>query len=409
MPDVALEPSPTFEIGFDAPSPVRTALAGIGRAEDLKFSPDGARLAIAGADRGRILVLEIEAGFEAQRARVAATGFLELVSPAFKYPHGLCWLDERTIAVANRGAELAIVALPDDPLPPSRRCELAPLRTLGIAEFAVTPGSVAARSVGLGLVELLVGNDQVDSIARHLLDRRDGWAPLASELALERGLAGPDGVAYSASGHWVAISNHHRNEILIFRNDPGFGRESAPHAILSGVACPHGLCFAADDRRLLVADAGAPFMHVFRRGDGGWSADSALEAGIQVYDRASFRRGHYAEAEGGPKGVDLRRDGRLMAVCCERTPLAFFDLRRHLPADMPEARPGRAPEAEEARAALIRALTVKRLDAHEAVAAISLACQHQRRSITASRSWRYTAPLRRLAHAVRRATPWRQS
>ncbi len=49
-----------MQIDYDTTDEVRQAIARLGRTEDLAFSPDGRRLAIAGFARNRILVIDVE-------------------------------------------------------------------------------------------------------------------------------------------------------------------------------------------------------------------------------------------------------------------------------------------------------------------------------------------------------------
>jgi len=45
-----------------------------------------------------------------------------------------------------------------------------------------------------------------------------------------------------------------------------------------------------------------------------------------VLDDDTFNRGRANPQEGGPKGLDLDRSGKVMAVTCEEQALAFFSL-----------------------------------------------------------------------------------
>lgn len=396
-----------MQMRFDAPGPVKAALGRIGRAEDVHFAPGGGRLALACADRNRLLILDIEARPADPPAEVVATDYLELTSPSLLYPHGLFWLDEETLVVASRGGTVAIFALPPG-RPESRRLELDPARRIDLSDFVLTPGSVSVRQVGLGLFELLVCNNHVDQVIRILLDQRDDYAVIASEVLVDKGLDVPDGVAHSASGRWIAISNHDRHCVLVFRNDKDLGRGSKPQAVLRGVECPHGLRFTAHDRLLVVADAGKPLVHLFRSDDGDWTGERAPDVSLNVFGNRAMSGANQIVGESGPKGVDVSEDGRLMVVCHEGLPIAFFDIGAHLPADAGPAPEAAPPEAEQARAALVRALAAKRFTVQDAVRAISLASQRQHQMILDSRSWRYTAPLRHAARILRLRVPWRR-
>jgi hypothetical protein len=398
-----------MEIAFDAGEAVRAALARIGRTEDVRFSPDERRLALAGLEANRLLVLDVETG-----PIVSLTGFIEIESDALRSPHGVAWLDPHVLAVANRGGAVTLFELPAH-RPRSERARLEPLRTIGADARGLvgTPGSVSAIPIGLDLVELLVCNNFVHHVSRHLLDRRNGYAMLAADLLLDGELEVPDGVAHGPGGRWIAVSNHDRHNVLLYRNDVPPGQAGSPAGTLRGVAFPHGLRFAANGTALLVADAGAPFVRLFRSADGDWSGERFPSASIRVLTDEAFARGNSNPQEGGPKGIDVTRDARLMVATCERQPLAFFDLAAMLDqagaTAVPEADEA-GDEAERARTALLRYFVAAEARVAGATEAIRRSSEREIRLMANSRSWRLTAPLRRLKDAVNRVRPrrWRQ-
>jgi hypothetical protein len=392
-----------MEIAFTAGDEVRAAIARIGRTEDLHFSPGGDRLALVGMIENRILLLDVEADFGAEAPRIRIAGCLEIDSDALRLPHGLGWLDERTVAVANRAGEVAIFALPDA-RPGSGRVTLRPERSFGatLADLARTPGSVAVAPAGLGLFELLVCNNYVHHVTRHLIDGRGGYALLASEILVKEGLEVPDGVAQSPSGRWIAVSNHNRGCVFVFRNDDGLDHGAGPDGVLRGVRHPHGLTFSADERALLVADAEAPFVHLFRSDDCDWSGERAPSESIRVFGDETFARGNLHPGEGGPKGIGLAESGALMAISCEERPLAFFDVRGLGLAAAPTAGARRRrSEAERARATLLRYLAARPSSIPAAAEAIVRQSEREVQQLLASRSWRLTALLRWLATLLR--------
>jgi hypothetical protein len=106
-------------------------------------------------------------------------------------------------------------------------------------------------------------------------------------------------------------------------------------------------------------------------------------------DDAAFERGRYNPEEGGPKGLDVDAGSRVLVVTSECQPLAFFDVRALL-----------ALAGGSAREQSILGI------GHE----LSLMRESRRRADKAaeadvlrnSRSWRITAPLRRLNAVFRR-------
>ena len=76
----------------------------------------------------------------------------------------------------------------------------------------------------------------------------------------------PDGVAVNRDNRWIAVSNHGGHSVLLFENSPQLNLNSRTDGVLAGVACPHGVRFTPDDNFVLVADAGAPYVHVYCEG-----------------------------------------------------------------------------------------------------------------------------------------------
>lgn len=391
-----------MEINFTASDEVRTAVSRLGRTEDVQFSPSEDRLAVAAFNRSRLLVLTFETNWESDPPTVSLKGSLEIQSDALQQPHGLCWIDARTIVVANRAGRLAIFDIPESPV--SGRIHLSPVQTLGgeAIDLLTTPGSVSVVPIGPDVLEIAVCNNYAHHVSRHVVDRRAGYAVIASEVLVRDGLAVPDGISYSPSGHWIAVSNHGHHNVLLFRNDRDLGPGSQPNAVLSGLHYPHGLRFVESGRSILVADAGAPFVHLYRSGSE-WRGGLQPQASIRVLREEAFKRGNSDPAQGGPKGIDVTRDGKLMVVSCEEAPFAFFDVRGLL-----EPQSTLHPdnlESEAAREALLRHMVFDQTKMDEATAAIRRATDLEIGRMTQSRSWRLTAPLRQISALLRKAAP----
>ncbi|MGE0686279.1 MAG: hypothetical protein AB7P33_06030, partial [Dehalococcoidia bacterium] len=328
------EPMMLQPLDFDAPPDVRDALAAMGRTEDVALSPGGGRLAIAEFARNRILVLEVEREERLTTGRVVLSRFVELSSPRFRSPHGLCFLDEDILVVASREGTLTLHRLPALSLS-TGHLDSSPIQTIrpGLLRQKVTPGSVATLAVGPSEVEMLVCNNYQNTVTRHLLDPRRNYRSKTSHTLLQRRLDVPDGVAVSPDGRWIAISNHSTYTVLVFENGGELNPQSEPAGILTNVECPHGLKFTGDGGALLVASAATPFIHVFERDalvDGlrrdDWLGMRAPAGSLQVMDDETYQRGRTNDEEGGPKGLVVSTDLNLVATTSEFQPLAFFEL-----------------------------------------------------------------------------------
>lgn len=394
------------ELRYTAGAEAEAAIGRIGRTEDVKFSPNAKLLAIAGLRTNLILVLRVELDCADGGEGIRLSRPIEIESAVLDGPHGLAWLDDDTLIVANRTGEITIFGLPERPGP----ARLEPLRIFGpeMGGLINSPGSLSLADAGGGLVELLVCNNYIHNVSRHLLDRNDGFAMVASETLLRRNLDVPDGIAHCPAGRWIAVSNHTQRNVGLYRNDPGLDRRSPPDGLLEGISYPHGLKFLAGGRALLVADAGGPFVHLFVA-DSDWQGEHRPVASIRVMDANMFKEGQFSLQEGGPKGLDALAGEGLMVTTCQKQPLAFFDLHALPLPDAWIAPPPPGNDAERRREILggYHARSEKRI--YDAVAVATelgrARLERLEREFRESRSWRITAPLRAALDFGRRLRP----
>jgi hypothetical protein len=313
-------------IAFKASEAVRAALADIGRTEDLRFSPDNRLLAIAGYARKRCLILRIDVETGADGPGVILHNFMELTSDSMGEIHGLDFIDDRTLAIANRDGLVALFALPREE--PAGQCrEIAAIRRVkgGRSCKLNSPGSIAVRLESHGRVSLLVRNNYTHLVTRHVVNRWLGYRATSNQLLLKHGLDIPDGIAISHDGQWIAVSSHGTQDVKLYRMSPSLGPDSKPAGVLQNAGYPHGVRFTADDRHIVVADAGSRMVHVYA-GSGDWTENRAPARSIAVLDEETFLRGRASPEEGGPKGLDIDRSNSVVAVTCEEQTLAFFPL-----------------------------------------------------------------------------------
>lgn len=308
----------------------KQAMARLGRTEDVRFSPDGRRIAIAGFAKGTCLLLDVEIARAAGRPILHITDYMELHSAALNEPHGFDFIDDRTLVVANRMGGIAIFAVPvrteAQPIH-----NLTPLRTItraGLATRLHSPGSVCVSSIENGRCELLVCNNYKHRITRHVIRTDGGWSLPRNSVLLEQGLDVPDGIAVSPDKAWIAISNHLTQSVLVFDNAKRLNRQSRHAGTLLGVSYPHGLRFSPDGDRIYVADAGTPYIHVYQSDLGNWTGEHEPVISLRVLDDETFHKGRHNPEEGGSKGLDLDPSGELLVVTNEEQPLACF----HVPA-----------------------------------------------------------------------------
>ena len=390
-----------MRIPFTAHADLRSVIHRLGRTEDVRWSPSGRSVALAYLFSHRVLVLDVDVRLDADQPRVDVSGGLEIGSPAIDHPHGVIWLDERTLAIASRMGEVGIFELPAR-RPDGGRITLEPVKTFGDdwRDYVKHPGSLSAFPVGLGLVEFLVVNNFVHHVSRHLVDSRDGYAVCASESLIADVAPFPDGVEHSPSGRWIAVTDHNEHAAFVFRNDRSLRAASPPDGTLRGIEHPHGVTFSPDGKWILVADSSRPLVHAYRSEDGNWEGERAPVASIQVISDSICERGRDKGEDGGPKGVHMRSDGFLVATC-EEDPLIFFDLRPVLGdvAAMP-IQPDPVDEAERARLFALRYLDAVRSRTDDATAAFRRISEREVELLLRSRWWRITGPFRRLSASL---------
>ena len=253
--------------------------------------------------------------------------FLEVTSGGIGLVHGLDFIDDQTLVIANRDGHVSVVPLPTGEMA-GRRMHVAPVAEVRGRFLSRTksPGSVGVRRDADGLISLLVCNNYTHHVSRHVLDPQAGYRVVANSVVLRRSLRIPDGIALSHDGEWIAVSSHGTHDVKMFSTGGKLRPWSAPAGTLRQANYPHGLRFSSDDQHVLVADAGAPVIHVYHRGLG-WGGKRSPERSVVVLDEEAFARGRYNEQEGGPKGIDIDRTNRVLAVTCEEQSLAFFSLK----------------------------------------------------------------------------------
>ena len=315
----------SVEVQYSASAAAARALADLGRTEDVQFSPSNRRLAVAAFHHNRIAVFEVEISRSGGKPQVALDGVVEIAAETLKGPHGLCFLDEDTLVVANREGSVEVYRVPASGAPNDA---VIPRRTVpgGASGRIITPGSVAAAPLDDGTIELLVCNNYVNSVTRHVLDRRRDFAVTGDETLLQRGLDVPDGICFSPDRRWLAVSNHNTHGVLLYDRSRRLGPDSEPDGLLRNVLCPHGVRFTFDQEFILVADAAARYVNVYKKGGATWSGTRDPVRLFEAVTPEVFARGRLNPQEGGPKGIDISKDTNVLVMTTEFRTLAFFDV-----------------------------------------------------------------------------------
>lgn len=406
-----------MQLGFTATPDALAAIASIERTEDIRFSPDRRRLALTAITREQLFLFDIQVQAD---KRIHLSGVRILTSAHLQYPHGVDFLDEETLAAANRDGDLCLFRLPPPGTSELQLLQRFPADTLELQG----PGSIAVAPLDAEHHELLVCRNIGHRVSRHVVAATSGYAMTEEALLLGKWLQVPDGISLSPSRRWLAVSNHNTQNGLVYAYSPALDGEPEPLAVLRGSSFPHGIRIGENDGYVLMSDAGAPYVHVYLQSDGQWQGVYDPDLSLQVMDEALFLQGSAGNPqEGGPKGLDIDPSAGLLVTTCAAQPLAFFDLEQVLAA-------ARSRTREHNDAALDLRLELERqqriaqsfIDGIRLARQASLAGQHAAHAearlteasaraayfeartlaLLASSSWRLTAPLRRLLSLRRR-------
>jgi hypothetical protein len=395
------------KIEYAAPQHVQEVIASLGRTEDVRFSPSNGRLAIAEFLKNRITLFDVSV-IDGDPKKIALTDVAEISSTHLNWPHGLDFIDDEKLLVANRGGSACVFELP---LATRGNHELTPQAVVSSGAIT-TPGSVSVSKRERSRCEALICNNYAHSVTRHLIDFNAGYSTTNSAVLLRTCLDIPDGICVSDDAQWIAVSNHSSHTVLLYENNSSLNESSRPDGILRCCMYPHGLRFTSDGRFLLVADSATPYVNIYEKDESGWRGVRIPLLSTRVLNDKDFLRGRHDHETGGPKGIDVSNANGVFVTTCEAQPLAFFDLAAVLEdaclcSDLqrdgasgatekfPRDSNHRLPE-NWLRNKKMREVNYE-LDLHE-VAKAELA------ALTNSKSWRITAPLR-WASSVLKGSP----
>lgn len=314
-------------IEYEATPAVQEAIASLGRTEDIRFSPSGKILAISAFRSSYILLLKIGIVPSASGPKISLTDFVRISSRNIDQPHGMTFLDEGTLVIANRNQFVSIFQLPAMG-GTEKDVVVKPLKTIwrkGVRRLN-SPGSVEVYPISGDDYRLLVCDNYGHVVTTVQLTNKNRLRAGKNRVLLDNGLDIPDGITVSANLQWIAVSNHTPGTVLVYVNEPSLNRASEPAAILQGMDCPHGIRFAGQDSKIIVADAARPYVHVYASKENHWNGEYEPHRIVRVMDDTTFQLGRYNEEEGGPKGIDADQEAGVFVMTCEYQPLTFYNI-----------------------------------------------------------------------------------
>lgn len=118
----------------------------LGRTEDVKFSPSYRQFAVAGFSENKVVLFDISITSTSSGKKLELLRANEIFSPSFNLPHGLDFIDDRSLIVANRNGMACILRLPDLADGVSYH-EIVPSATIADQDLIHSPGSVSVTSL----------------------------------------------------------------------------------------------------------------------------------------------------------------------------------------------------------------------------------------------------------------------
>ena len=89
-------------VSYNGSREVLGVIERLGRTEDIKFSPSCRRFAVAGFAQNKLALFDISVANSSPEEGLTLVGAAEIFSASFDHPHGLDFIDDETLVVANR-------------------------------------------------------------------------------------------------------------------------------------------------------------------------------------------------------------------------------------------------------------------------------------------------------------------
>ena len=303
------------------------------RGEDLKFSPSGCLLAVI-ATNGQICLFSVDCDTLPIRILNSAV----VISPGLSAPHGIDFIREDIVVVANRSGWITFHRIP-----PVRKWvdgmtipmfgemnspwfgDKGQTREVGNRTVVCGPGSVRVCDQ-----ELIVCCNYKSTVTSHPFRIRWGRVRTGQgRLLVGEGLDIPDGVARSEDGRHLAVSDHENQRIVIYSDG-----EASPSCELAdpSMGYPHGLCFDSSGRVMIASDAGKRELQIYVTSDRWKSSMSSSSMKMTVVEEDAYSKTRESvpeqarPLEGGVKGIDMNPSGKILAMTCQNQLLRFLEL-----------------------------------------------------------------------------------
>jgi WD40 repeat protein len=314
-------------IPYVATPEVENVIASMGRTEDMAFSPDYKWLVITGFKKNTLYFFSTNITQNNNMRSIDIQKFSIIRSREILQPHGIAFLDNEHILIANRRGIVNIFKVPAE-LGNNAEIDLEPVARIK-SDFRCrvkAPGSIAVVKTDFGSYRVLAANNYIHTVTSHKVDLVHGIKVRNEGVLIRKELDIPDGLCVSRDRKWVAISNHCTGTVLIYKLNLDLNRRTPPCGVLEGIVCPHAIRFSKDGDLLFVVDSASAYFHIYKSSNGDWSSARKPHKTVRIITDDMFIDGRYNAQEGGIKGLDINFRDNILVVTSEHLPLAFYDV-----------------------------------------------------------------------------------
>lgn len=294
--------------------------------EGVTIDPDGSQIAVVLSDCAVVQIYRRAAA----ELTVPVTPYYVLPADnsGLRYPHDVDFSpDARLLAVADRECMVMIYAKRDRDggYGPEPVCQI----TGEISGLAFSDAVAFIPPDGAVLAACNLTSNKITFYRRKHADVQ-GFEN-APFYELQGGeIYKPDGLAISRNGKWLAVANHGRHSISVFRrnnnNNGEFSFELESVIKDRSIRYAHSVAFTPRHNHLLLTNAGANYVNIYRTnvskdGHTTWTnvpSQQLLTGNDIEFSKINARN----KMEGGPKGIAV--DGRTIALCRPESGLSLY-------------------------------------------------------------------------------------
>ena len=213
------EPMESASIRYAAATEVQNVISTMGPIEDVKFSPDYRWLAIAGFAKNRLYLYSTNVTCSDNTKVVNIERYVVIRSSCLLEPHGVSFLDNENIIVANRAGLINILNIPEH-IRNSSEIDVIPIATIKSTHKVLveSPGSICVQKIENGIYRVLACNNLIHTVTSHKVNLLRRARTENEGVLIRRGLSIPDGICMSPDREWVAVSSHATGTDLTSRN-----------------------------------------------------------------------------------------------------------------------------------------------------------------------------------------------